>query len=234
MVLIGCALFAALSYAVTKSGRTSTNPNREKAMLDASQRVQFGAALTQAVLKMKLANGCEDTEFDFTGHKGTSYTTELSSYTYTNVNSPADGNCSVFSSAGGNVIPRDFTAIRTGLIDPATAGTGVMHPYSWSLQNIRVLGAGSDSTTAGGTDLLLFMGRMTLDQCLNFNTAVGVTNPGGVPPTDDWSCGTVYNGTYAGCANPIGEIAAEIKGKQDFCIATTSSRYYQVHLLLAR
>lgn len=234
MVLIGCALFAALSYAVTKSGRTSTNPNRERAMLDASQRVQFGAALSQALQKMKLANGCEDTEFDFTGHKGTSYTTELNPYTYVNVNSPADGNCSVFLGAGGNVIPRDFTAISTGLIDPATAGTGVMHPYSWSVQELRVLGAGSDATTSAGTDLVLFAGRMTSDQCLNFNTAVGVINTGGVPPNDSWTCGTVYDGTYPACADPIGEAAPEVKGKQDFCLATTGNRYYQIHLLLAR
>ena len=239
MVLIGCALFAALSYAVTKSGRTSTNPNREKAMLDAAGRVQFGSALTQALSKMKLAGGCEDTEFDFTGHKATSYNTEFVSYNYTNASAPADGNCSVFSSVGGNVIPRDFTALKTGLADPASVGTGVTHPYSWLVQTVRVLGSGSDAATAAGTDLVVFLGRMTRDQCLNFNTSVGVVNPGGVPPTDTWAgCGIVYTGSYTACPDPIGDTAssAGIKGKQDFCLynPTFGDRFYQVHILLAR
>lgn len=236
MILIACALFAALAYAVTQSGRSSSNSTREKAMLDAAQRVQFGYAITQAIAKMKLAIGCEDNEIDFTGHNNTSYNVDNVPYDYTNPNSPTDGSCNVFSRAGGNVIPRDFTTIKTGLIEPAAAGAGVVHPHSWGVLNMRVLGAGSDAATSAGTDLVLASGRLTIEQCLNFNVAMGVTNTGGVPPTDAWDCSNIYVGTYPACANPIGDAAPEIRGKQDFCLRVVSpdDRFYQIHLLLAR
>ena len=52
LILIAVALFAALSYAVTKSGRGGGTISKEKALLDAASLVNFGNAINAAVQRM--------------------------------------------------------------------------------------------------------------------------------------------------------------------------------------
>ena len=58
MILIAVALFAALSYAVTSSGRGSANISQEKLEL---KYAEFGGILNQAAadfMRLRVANGC--------------------------------------------------------------------------------------------------------------------------------------------------------------------------------
>lgn len=64
MILIAVALFAAVSYAVTQSGRGGANADKERAIVYASQIVQGATAIQQAVQRMVLT-GTAPASLDF-------------------------------------------------------------------------------------------------------------------------------------------------------------------------
>tara|TARA_B100000686_G_scaffold327900_1_gene387276 strand:+ start:2215 stop:2541 length:327 start_codon:yes stop_codon:yes gene_type:complete len=65
LILIAVALFAALSYAVTNSGRGSAGVDREQAEIYASQILQQASALEAAVMRLTITGGCSDTDINF-------------------------------------------------------------------------------------------------------------------------------------------------------------------------
>lgn len=83
LILIAVALFAALSYAVTQSGRGGGSIDKEQGLIVASQVTQFPAAVRTGVTRMVIT-GTAVTDLDF----GTT----------------ATGADAVFDSAGGGVI----------------------------------------------------------------------------------------------------------------------------------
>jgi hypothetical protein len=234
LILIAVALFAALSYAVTRSGRGSGNINKETNILQGAQRTQFAAAIQQAINHLKIIGNCTDEQLDFSGNNGTSMQGDGTPYDYTNPSSPADGSCNVFSAAGGGVIPQDFYHMSGGLMAMPGCGGGCLDPYSWIVTPSRVVGHGSEAGTAG-TDLIIWLGRLSREQCLNVNTALGITNPAGEPPYDTFDCqGPQFTGTYGTCSNPFGDEVPELAGKNDFCVRWAADSYIQVHVLLSR
>jgi hypothetical protein len=66
LILIAVALFAALSYAVTRGSRGSGGIERETTLLDASQITQYGATIRLAVRRMILM-GSVDLEISYAG-----------------------------------------------------------------------------------------------------------------------------------------------------------------------
>ncbi|MDD9901808.1 MAG: hypothetical protein OXT65_12600 [Alphaproteobacteria bacterium] len=100
LILIAVALFAALSYAVTQSGRGSGNLNKETMALDVAHMEQYAAAITQALSRLILANGCT-IGAGYSG--GSGYTGTINFYSdqfstpavWDNTNAPADSSCDV-------------------------------------------------------------------------------------------------------------------------------------------
>lgn len=65
LILIAVALFAALSYAITSSGRGGGNITKENYSIAAARLVQYFGAMQYAIQKMQLINGCSDEELSF-------------------------------------------------------------------------------------------------------------------------------------------------------------------------
>ena len=76
LILIAVALFAALSYAVTQSGRGSGTVDRETAMITAGQITQYPAGLRTAITRM-IITGTTATALNFVLTPANNLTTEV-------------------------------------------------------------------------------------------------------------------------------------------------------------
>jgi len=96
LILIAVALFAALSYAVTRSSRGgSGNVSEDKLNLAASNILNYGASIKTAIMRIKITGGCADEQISFE--------TPVHWYNYANPNAPLDKRCHVFHPSGGNL-----------------------------------------------------------------------------------------------------------------------------------
>lgn len=239
LILIAVALFAALSYAVTQAGRGGGgNVNREKLKLLQTQLADYSSAMTQAAMRLRLTGGCSDEQLTFEDNNGTSARGNGGApYDYTNPLTPADGSCNLFTPAGGNVTPRRLPAEL--VIPSAACGAACLAPDSWFVSATRIEGVGSDTGDAAGTDLVLWLGRLSREQCISVNNALGIPNPGGEPPQETFDCqGPQFQGVYQDCLDPIGDGVADLRGKFDFCFdwdgPATDAGYLYMHVILPR
>jgi hypothetical protein len=65
LILIAVVLFAALSYAITQSNRSGSNPNEESNLVGAASVVSIADAIRQDLLRMQL-RGISPDDIDFT------------------------------------------------------------------------------------------------------------------------------------------------------------------------
>lgn len=94
LILIAVALFAALSYAVTKSTSGGGGVSSEKAALTSAQMIQQSAAFSTAIMRLQIMSSCSDTQISFEN------STESG---YTNATAPASKECHLFDPAGGGL-----------------------------------------------------------------------------------------------------------------------------------
>lgn len=92
LILIAVALFAALSYAVTQSGRGGSDINRENNALLAADLVQYGAMLDSELKRITILSNLQ--YFNLSYHDG--FTMQMSPNT-----ACVQSECKVFQSAGG-------------------------------------------------------------------------------------------------------------------------------------
>lgn len=95
LILIAVALFAALSYAITQSGRGGASIDKEKAKLDTAVSQLCTAHVQDAVMKLKVIGQCTTDQISY----------ELSDGTNANPNAPEDKHCHVFDAAGAGETP---------------------------------------------------------------------------------------------------------------------------------
>ncbi len=238
LILIAVALFAALSYAVTQSGRGGGNTDREETRLAIAEMMQYTATIQNAIQKLKLVNGCQDDQFSF-DHSGWSIS-------YFNHFSPVDESCHIFEPEGGGVTFQDVPDV----INDLNVEYGVV-------SSTRIFNVGSNSTTNfEGIDLIMFA-HVPRDMCMAINDIEGITNPSGNPPAvtpgpfniesppgapelyATTCCAKNTNGPYmnAVMAGQSAGNAPEIAGKMTGCFLSTSldpDAYLFYQVLLAR
>ncbi|MGM0422454.1 MAG: hypothetical protein ACQEQL_05060 [Pseudomonadota bacterium] len=145
LILIAVALFAALSYAVTQSGRGGGGVDREQALIAASQITQYGAGLRTTLTRMVITgSGATDIVFDGTGDE-------------------AD---QVFHVNGGGAVDQ---------APPANAGTATTYTYmpTDGTNGFHVTGVGSDDA-GDGQDILVGVDGLSLAVCRAINTGLGL------------------------------------------------------------
>lgn len=236
LILIAVILFTALAYAVTSSSRgTGDSGEKEKRSIIAAQQTQFVVPLQMALTRIMTDGRCNETQLNFDTHRNTSLLADGSPISYWNGNSPSNGSCHVFSSNGGGVIPQKLPV--QGLVDNSlilSGCPGCSASTSWVVVTAQILGVGTDAKS----DLMVWLGRPTRDQCIRINETLGVTNPSGEPPYDTFDCGAPFTGSYPACTDPMGNNTA-IRGKDAFCVDwgsawTMAHNYVYVQVLLPR
>jgi hypothetical protein len=162
LILIAVALFAALSYAVTQSGRGGGSSNKEMAQLDAARIVQYGGELQQAISRLMLINGCTDRTLNFINSSW------VHPYAYDSSLTPVDGSCDVFGQNGGGA---------TWQAPPASvvSATGMAE---WTISGVfQIIGVGQDETSPGVVvPEITLIGYVTQDICNAVNTKEGISS----------------------------------------------------------
>lgn len=230
IIFIGIALFAALGYAVSGSMRTGSNSGQtEKATMLATDIISYGNSIATAVKTMMVMNGCKETQITFEDNNGTSYKTVSGAYDYTNPNAPTDKSCHVFNPAGGGVTPRIMSQDAT-LKDSDVAAHN-MAPKSWFGGYGKMNGVGTEAGSEGA-DLVLGIGFLKKEVCIEINNKLGIANPSGNPPTDTWASGR-FQGIYSDSTNDFNTTATQ--GKKAFCgTGSGGDRYQYLQVLIAR
>mgnify|MGYP000294603364 CR=1 FL=1 len=95
LILIAVALFAALSYAVTNTGRGSGSIDREQQKIDEAVLQQCEAMVKYTENKLELLNGCSNADISY----------ELPSGINQNPDNQSDTSCFVFHPDGGGITP---------------------------------------------------------------------------------------------------------------------------------
>ena len=174
LILIAIALFGALSYAVTNSGRGGGNVDKETLKLSISTLVQQAGSIKTAVTRATLLNGLEPFELEFTNSVYKAY--------YNNQYDNPDCNssdCRVFDPDGGGApfpeVPKD---IVEDCASNCTASYQVdIDPYWRFFGDHVVKGFGSDQKFE------VFAGvRVSKQVCIAINDELGITNASGNPP----------------------------------------------------
>lgn len=162
LILIAVALFAALSYAITQSGRGGGNISREQAAIAASQITQYAASVQSAVQRMIISG------------------TPAHSICY---NMPGAGmDCSaptqyrVFAPEGGGAT---WQCLNDNLVDdPATMQVGGnywryrgIHRIDNNGFYIKDIGTNTDIT---GRDAIAYLGGVKVASCQQINKGLGL------------------------------------------------------------
>ena len=201
LILIAVALFAALAYAVTQSGRGGGNTNKEQATLAAAQIDGFFGDVQATITRLMLTGGCTDTQISFANNVYTKYNSgsgpngllfPADGAAGSNLNAPLDKHCDVFDPAGGGLTPQTFPNIAPDIPTYAIE-SGKGHVFF-----------SADAFPGVGTSADEIVGAVSLvsqDVCRAYNKAHGVNLAnGGDPPNGDW-----YTYPFDGTYHPVGD-----------------------------
>ena len=216
-VLIAVALLAALSYAVSQSGRGSAKQvSKERAKLIASEIIEYSNSIAAATAQLRL-RGYSDTEI--------SYDTLL----IAGSDNPkcADNACEVLNVSGGGIIAQQMSAEAGG-------DSGV---FNFRTQgNMEIENIGSTCGAAQCSDLIFLARNVNETVCMQINELLGIENPSDSPPDDSTLAFTQFVGVYS-YEQTIGDEAggSGLASQSAGCVTSTfhgSHNYYKV--LIAR
>ncbi len=149
LILIAVALFAALSYAVTQSGRGGGTIDREQSLIAASQITQFPASIRTTVTRMVITGTpVANLNFDTTSPAGTT---------------------EVFASEGGGAVLQDPPANIGG----ATAWRFKTAPgAAGAMTGWFISGVGTDGVN--GKDVFAFLDGVSVAVCQSILRGLGL------------------------------------------------------------
>ena len=175
LILIAVALFAALSYAVTQSGRGNAGIEREQQMINQAVSEQCTASVNYAVNKLKLIVGCDSSEISY----------ELADGSNANASAPADKSCHIFHANGAGVAP--CGAYSAGGCDLAALSLGekcangdIVYAGDFGGNRLYTTAAdqGQFTWNNGSTDYTVTGATSTTDGKANTDTLVGLSDAG--------------------------------------------------------
>lgn len=195
LILIAVALFAALSYAITNSGRGGGGIDKEKASLIASTMAQQLTPLSTAAQKMRVfGTSQDDLEFFDGGACAPNYTL-----------CGSGENC-IFAPEGGNVIitnlPKDaFTKFENGWMRYPGDTSGTTQTNIWLDCDADMIDWGAGAGNGGsGLERALSVDNIKPEVCRAYNKGFGYDGiPGDDTPVSD------YPSAWTGCSYNSGQ-----------------------------
>lgn len=203
-ILMAVALFAALSYAVSRGNRGGSSAlTDEQAKLAAQEIIEYGNTVANAVQKLRL-RGCSDTEISFE-HNGA----------FVNGGAPGDNSCHVFNLNGGGLVPNLDHLYFDGSVEIDGIGQTNNDATSTELLFITRLISTDANNLGYGSDTALRICSFINEQ-LHGNDSV---------PTEGLIATTPFTGTYS-----FASTATEFANRNAACVEedTNILSYYQV------
>ena len=192
-ILIGVALFAALSYSVASMIRQGSPEmiTEQKAQLMADEIMGYGQAIKGAVAEIKISNGCSDADVSFENPVVTAYE-----------HTPAvSDNCKIFKGEGGGA---NYSKPNTDWLDETYFASQTYGQwYSTGATCIEDVPSSDTNCRTDGVDnedMVMFLHFIRKQVCVEINEKAGIANPGGEPPNAG-AChagGTKFTGTFTG------------------------------------
>jgi len=242
LILIACALFAALSYVIINSTRTSGGSiSKEKAKLEASALTQFGTSMEVAVGRL-LISGCSEDQISFETPRSQAWG---AGHNYYNANAPTNNKCHVFAKEGaGAVVPSVNTEILSVFPnDFFNEGYGYAFVANLTVPGVGTFELGEDDNTEPNSVAVLLPYVKpeicaAINEGLDINYDLSKTQPPGsqaVAPV--LSAGIAFDGTYAiNYQNTIRtDWHPEFTGQRTGCYYVhQEDAYVYYHIVLAR
>ena len=240
LILIAVALFAALSYAVTNSGRGGGSIDKEQASIAAAQVVQYAGQIEQAINRLRIINGCSDTEISFHFDSDGDGTLETDgSDDYYNPISSTD--CYVFHSDGAGLVYQaaksEWLVPQAGLTNDNGYGESVFS----GVFSVDDIGSDCSGTEESCRELSIYVPHLSKSICDVINKSLDITSSYVNEAIAGFEGGGVtdyFNGTYGVAANSttvIGDQDTVFSGKTSGCLYRNwHPGYAYYHVLIAR
>ena len=227
LILIAVALFAALSYAVTQSGRGGVSVDRERLELAAASMMQYFGSIEQAVNKLRLL-GCTEDQITFEnttyrgGPAGPHGPNLVINPLGANANSPTDNSCHVFNASGGAITAEILTdVLTTDALDP---GNHAQPGHLWFVVD-TIPGIGSSAA-----DVILTVPHVSDAICRAHNKKFGLGGVNGTPINHFWFVsGDQFTGTFTGSMS--GGTVSVPSSTNTWCVSDDPSILSERHIL---
>ncbi|MCB9963730.1 MAG: hypothetical protein H6855_01325 [Rhodospirillales bacterium] len=155
-ILIGVALFAALSMAVSYSGQSGGGAiTEEKASILASEVMETGERISSVLSKLRL-RGCTLAQISFDNPYVSGYA---------NGSAPSDESCHVFSIQGGEL---NWPTFSSDLLNQSWTGQPDFGKPIFTLKN-KIPQLGTDGSGTAPFDLLMLVEGLNMSVCQAIN-----------------------------------------------------------------
>ncbi len=224
LILIAVALFAALSYAVTQSGRGGGSIDREAAQLEIARIDNFHANVRSYVQRMMLLSGYAADEIDLQGTDSAGnpiwIRNNSNPTTTANTNCIVD-ECRIFRNIPALIVDSQF-------IGPVGGAASAYVPGHAGAKAIRIDGVGTSAR-----DVVISYGRVGDALCTQFNQTRGIT---GIPVDDAEDSDNIEgaftfddNGAYG-----FGNDDAALSGQTAFCTEVSNGENDLILVIIER
>ena len=180
IVLIGIALFAALSYSLMSSSLDNSIKDQERLRLSVTEMTEYVLLLNTTMQRMAMVHKCDIGDFSFVRSPYTS------GETYYNASAPTTNRCHVFHPDGGGLVWRD-----------APEGLSLSDVNYKISGGTRFEGHGSDTTDMA--ELVIYLPDISEDLCEMVNKEANGYTIAQMTDAADFLT-TPFTGTFANYA----------------------------------
>jgi len=233
LILAGVALFAALAFTFSNSGKKGTgNLSKNQARVAAQEILNYARLVESGVDRVR-RNGCSESEISFENSVVAGYA---------NADAPVDNSCHVFESDGGKT---SYSAISQRYLNASFSSYQSDSDRTWGEWIFggrnTIPGVGTDCSANRCKELLASIHFINRNICIEINKLLGIPLSSGEPPPENSSgppgaiVSLKFTGSFHTTASGVDN--GNLVGSQSACLRVSVSSqdyYFFYHTLLAR